>query len=106
MREFTKKEYEKIERLRLKGWSKRRIGEKMDASIYMIEIALGERERASKPAHKAEPIIDRNCLRCGVAFKAEGRFIRLCQPCKHSHAWRDGAPVGTFAAQVSIGRRP
>lgn len=37
-----------------------------------------------EPAPPPEPVvlIDRRCLCCGVPFKAETRFIRMCGPCK------------------------
>lgn len=44
-----------------------------------------------KDAKKPEPdekieSVDRKCLKCGEAFVAEGRFIRLCNRCRSSNA--------------------
>lgn len=32
--------------------------------------------------------VDRVCSMCGDPFTAEGRFFRVCDPCKASSSWR------------------
>lgn len=42
----------------------------------------GPSEKRLVPPAPRPPMINRRCLCCGVAFKAETRFIRMCGPCK------------------------
>ena len=36
-----------------------------------------------KKKEKSEPVL-RNCLACNSSFVADGRYNRICKPCKNS----------------------
>lgn len=54
-----------------------------------------------RPAHLLET---RVCLKCQKEFGSEGNHERICQSCKHTHAWRSGVDF-EMPARTDDGRR-
>lgn len=54
--------------------------------------AAKRKRRPPKPI-KPLPGIFRKCLRCPRSFWTDNKFIRICDSCKGTEAWKGGQPV-------------
>lgn len=56
-----------------------------------LRITQDHQKPGHRPRAEAPRVWNRRCLGCPDTFKAASPFIRLCDACKRSHAWRAGA---------------
>jgi len=66
----------------------RRLGTTVHSCIGKYNRLMVDGSDAMPPA--PVEVVDRECLNCSRKFAADGRFIRICSPCKNTVAFTEG----------------
>ena len=68
---------------------------RLRVSVFLKGYTLGKKGVCQGPRIAGDQIA-RNCLSCDAAFKAQGKFNRICDKCKNSDLFRFDTPSSTI----------